>query len=315
MSRPQGGFFDDDDDDLDDTQETYDTSNLGGPVGGGVSIGDDSLSSTGFPSPPRYQSSTTDNGAAATRNARSSSIGTTSRTGGRRSSITGAEAGTSMRDYTSTRGASPSLDDILGEGGNLSRERNVQRLLRAWHNEMGAPELLRFPRQLVEKLVKDLANRKAIVRTAQRTSGNDEAFYTTAAIVATENMRAAHVLKMYTRERIYKLEQCAEYYLSLADVDERLYPNEIEHARGYLRLVKAYHDSAAMDALPEYITRHPPPIPEPDFSKPVFFRAVQECPQVILPDGEPFVFAKGTQHMCRYSTIRALLEQGAVELI
>lgn len=48
-------------------------------------------------------------------------------------------------------------------------------------------------------------SQKSIVRIAQTTAGKDEAFYTTASILATENMRAAHVLKMYTRERIYKV--------------------------------------------------------------------------------------------------------------
>ncbi|GAA5827923.1 hypothetical protein JCM5353_007740 [Sporobolomyces roseus] len=306
MSKQGGGFFDDDDD-LDETPESYQTSNLGN---------EDSLSSAGFPSPRRYQTTTTDSGANGSRNGRASSVTTAGRTGGRVSSVTGAAAGSSRRDYQSTRGGSAGLDDDdMGEEGGISRERNVQRLLRAWHNEMGAPELLRFPRELVEKMVRDLARRKTIVRKAQTTPGQDEGFYTTAAIVATENMRAAHVLKMYTRERIYKLEQCAEYYLNLPDVDEILYQNEINHAQGYLRLVKAYHDAAAMDDMPASSTRHPPPIPEPDFSKPVFFRALRDCPQVILPDGEPFVFTIGTQHMCRYSTIRALLAEGAVELI
>ncbi|GAA5905574.1 DNA replication protein SLD5 [Sporobolomyces salmoneus] len=323
MSKPRGGFFDDDDDDedqqsiLQETSESYDTSNYGGGRRGGGAI-DDSLSSTGFPSPRRYQnggSGSSENGAAAPRpggggGGRASSITTAGRTGG-------ALAGSSTRDYdaSTTRGGSPTLDDILGTDGDVSNERNVQRLLRAWHNEMGAPELLVFPRRLVDKLVRDLARRKAIVRQAQSTRGKDEAFYTSVAIVATENMRAAHVLKMYTRERLYKLEQCAQYYLSLPDVEERLYENEIAHAEGYVRLVKAYHDAAAMDAMPDQSNRHPPPMPEPDFSKPVFFRALQDCPPVILPDGEPFVFEKGSQHMCRYSTIRALLEQDAVELI
>jgi len=217
MSKQGGGFFDDDDD-LDELPESYQTSNQGN---------EDSLSSAGFPSPRRYQTTTTDNGANGSRNGRASSATTAGRTGGRVSSVTGAAAGSSRRDYQSTRGGSPALDDDdLGDEGGLSRERNVQRLLKAWHNEMGAPELLRFPRELVERMVRDLARRvnspllclfrsndssetrlkqKAIVRKAQTTPGQDEGFYTTAAIVATENMRAAHVLKMYTRERIYKV--------------------------------------------------------------------------------------------------------------
>jgi len=43
------------------------------------------------------------------------------------------------------------------------------------------------------------------VRIAQSTPGHDDAFYIAASVVATENMRAAHVLKMFTRQRIYKV--------------------------------------------------------------------------------------------------------------
>ncbi|GAA6059332.1 hypothetical protein JCM10212_005912 [Sporobolomyces blumeae] len=314
MSRPGAGFFDDDDD---ETPDSYEYSyNAAGPRPGAGA--EDSLSSSGLPSPRRNRYAAY-NGAGpgpAAAGGRQSSVATAGQTSARHTSVMAAAAGSSVRGaYASTRGGSPSLDDILGRGGDLSRERNVQRLLRAWQNEAGAPELLEFPKKLVETMVRDLARRKAIVRRAQMTSGHDDGFYTTAAIVATENMRAAHVLKMYTRERIFKLEQCAEYYLSLPDVHERLYHNEIEHAQGYVRLVKAYHDAAAMDAMPADAIRHPPPMPTPDFSKPVFFRALRDCPQVVLPDGEPFAFQEGTQHMCRYSTIRALLAAGDVELI
>ncbi|GAA5993879.1 hypothetical protein JCM5350_001578, partial [Sporobolomyces pararoseus] len=222
MSKARGGFFDDDDDEdesqqsyqLQDTTTTTDslgTSNYGGGGGGGggaAAGGEDSLSSSGYPSPPRrgYQSGfsgSSENGAAAPRpgggggGGRASSITTAGRTAR-------AVAGSSTREYESTRGGSPTLDEILGMESDVSNERNVQRLLREWHNEMGAPELLRFPRKLVEKFVGDLARRKAIVRAAQTERGEAEEFYTIAAIVATENMRAAHVLKMYTRERIHK---------------------------------------------------------------------------------------------------------------
>lgn len=118
-----------------------------------------------------------------------------------------------------------------------------------------------------------------------------------------------------------------------------------------MRLVKAYQDASALDAMPEQVTRNPPPsascaltrkdpvlthqipVPTPDFSKPVFFRARKDCSPVVLPEyvhplfshspcsdfsprsGEMFAFSAGSQHMCRYSTIRALLEAGDVELI
>lgn len=144
MSKAQakGGFFDDDDDDL---PESYQSTTAA------VAGGDDSLdfrrdlSPLGGPVPPRGD--------------RASSAGTGSRAAGRVSSVTGAAAGSSVRGWESSRGDSPSLEDILGESAGKDKRRNVQRLLRAWQDEMGAPELLRFPRDLVEKVVKDLARR------------------------------------------------------------------------------------------------------------------------------------------------------------
>ena len=68
--------------------------------------------------------------------------------------------GNTTNGYASTRGDSPSLDDILADGSSRGRDgRNVQQLLRAWQNEMGAPELLKFPTKVVERVVKDLARR------------------------------------------------------------------------------------------------------------------------------------------------------------
>ncbi|GAA6019061.1 hypothetical protein JCM10207_006304 [Rhodosporidiobolus poonsookiae] len=297
-----GGFFDDDDDTQPESYQTTSTT-------GAHYAADDSLSSNFGASPPPRQRPRQ-------RQDRDSTTTTGTRAGGRASSVTGAAAGSSVRGaWDSSRGDSPSLDDILGEGHDSDRSSDVQRLLRAWQNEVGAPELLRFPADLVERVVRNLARRKEVVRRAMSTSGEDESFYVAASVVATENMRVAHVLKMYTRERIWKLEQCAQYYLDQPDAKERLYSNEVAHAEGYVRLVKAYHDSAAMDAMPEQVTRNPPPIPTPDLSKPVFLRARRDCPPVVFPDGEIFAFEKGSQHMCRYSTVRALLENGDVELI
>jgi hypothetical protein len=58
-----------------------------------------------------------------------------------------------------TRGDSPTLEDILGEAPAGKKERSIQTLMRAWTNETAAPELLHFPRELVERIVRDLARR------------------------------------------------------------------------------------------------------------------------------------------------------------
>lgn len=65
------------------------------------------------------------------------------------------------------RGRTPDLDEILaeidmdneGEGKGKQAERSIVQLERCLANEQGAPELLTFPRELVERIVRDLAAR------------------------------------------------------------------------------------------------------------------------------------------------------------
>ncbi|KAK4046581.1 GINS complex subunit [Microbotryomycetes sp. JL201] len=192
------------------------------------------------------------------------------------SSVTG--RGAYYNGDGSTRAGSPQLERIInGHAGydddddeygfgdeefNARRRdagRIIDRLTRAWNNEIGAPELLKFPKRLIERTVKELASRKALVRRATATADGDDALYLQASLVATENMRISHVLKFLLRERIYKIEQCAEYYLAQEDVEERMYHNEIAHAERYVELVQTYMNTAAMDAMPEQIARNPPP--------------------------------------------------------
>ncbi|ORY77626.1 hypothetical protein BCR35DRAFT_305393 [Leucosporidium creatinivorum] len=283
-------FFDDDDED--DT--------LGSP--GRSSLQAD-FNSNRAASPRAY-------GAGPSKSARASST-----TGGRQSSVTGAQANSSVRAYESTRGGSPTLEDILGEGSSHDGERNVQKLIRAWNNEMGAPELLKYPKRLVERLVKDLVHRKALVKEANQMVGEDEALYLQASLVATECMRTAHVLKSYQRCRIYKIEQFADFYLDQEDREDRLSPDELTHAEGYSEIRKRYMNDSGRDAFPSSLLNKDMPVLEPDLSQAVFVHVLRECGPVLLPDGELIPLAQGSQHMLRYSTIRSCLERGDVELM
>lgn len=175
MSRPGRGFFDDDDDDdrvdLETGQESFQSDRAAAPRQDSLDY--DSLnlrSQSPFLPPLPVQGSDANDSYE-----RGSSVATGGRTagGGRVSSVTGgataagaggssvrAPRGNTTNGYASTRGDSPSLDDILAGGSSRGRDgRNVQQLLRAWQNEMGAPELLKFPTKVVERVVKDLARR------------------------------------------------------------------------------------------------------------------------------------------------------------
>jgi hypothetical protein len=46
---------------------------------------------------------------------------------------------------------------------------------------------------------------KELVKQASEMAGADDTLFLQASLVATENMRAAYALKMYLRERIYKV--------------------------------------------------------------------------------------------------------------
>ncbi|KAK4049225.1 GINS complex subunit [Microbotryomycetes sp. JL221] len=252
------------------------------------------------------------------------------------SSRAGNYGGRRREDQSDRMGGSPRLEDIIGNGADMladfddfnqpvdglfgapsrtPKESLIERLIRAWNNETSAPELLKFPKRLIERVAKDLANRKLLVRQANATRGADEALYLQASLVATENMRITHVLKSLLRERIHKIEQFAEFYLQQDDVGERMYHNEIQHAEGYVELVTTYLNTAAMDSMPEQVTSRPAPLREPNLSQAVFIRVRKDCGPVVLPEGSVVRFDQGSQHMLRYSTIRTLLERDEVELI
>lgn len=53
------------------------------------------------------------------------------------------------------------------------------------------------------------SRQKELVKQASEMVGADDSLFLQASLVATENMRAAYVLKMFLRERIYKVITCA----------------------------------------------------------------------------------------------------------
>lgn len=62
------------------------------------------------------------------------------------------------------REESMTLEDILGMDPTAEQgETNAKKMIRAWNNEMGAPELLMFPKRLVERFVKDLVARVSLL--------------------------------------------------------------------------------------------------------------------------------------------------------
>ncbi|KAL8287579.1 hypothetical protein RQP46_003437 [Phenoliferia psychrophenolica] len=317
------GFFDDDDDD---------------EVNGDLTTSTDQQQDSFFsdaPSPVARRTTTTTS---------------TSGVGARVSSISGRDRTTSSARASSTfsdsrassdrrprRRESPTLEDILGEDDVVEkRERNIVTLIRCWANEIAAPEVLPFPRDLVERVVKDLARRREDLKEKGARQNQPEGFYVELALVATENLRASHVLRSYTRERIYKIEKCARYYLSnMEDAESRLNPNELRHAQGFVAITNEYFKTAALKDMPQSVARrlddegivppgedkhgHPREasflFPLPDFSQAVIVRARRDCPPVVTPDGKTIRFEKGTQHLTRYSTISDLLYRDYVELL
>ena len=87
------------------------------------------------------------------------------------SSVTGDTTASSFRDSSifdresnnrtvdRTRDESVTLEDILGTGKEENGGTDVQELMRCWKNERAAPELLRFPLVLVNRLMLNLAKK------------------------------------------------------------------------------------------------------------------------------------------------------------
>lgn len=81
--------------------------------------------------------------------------------GGRVSSVSGGDrTSSSIRASSEAEPeAEPSFEAMTALEPAGPKERNVQLLIRCWSNEIAAPEVLPFPRDLVERVVKDLARR------------------------------------------------------------------------------------------------------------------------------------------------------------
>ncbi|KAM0750867.1 hypothetical protein T439DRAFT_356602 [Meredithblackwellia eburnea MCA 4105] len=217
------------------------------------------------------------------------------------------------------RANSPDLEDIIGGDVEGQKERNIVKLIRAWSNENSAPELLVFPADLVERVVKDLAMRREDVKRWSLEQNKPEGYHVQLALFQTEILRASHVLRSYLRERLYKVEKFARYYLSdMEDAKNRMYPNELAHAQGYVEITNTYFRNGAINAMPEKMHKKLDDatlFPQPDFAQAVLVRARRNCPTVIVPDGTSMNFEKDSQHLVRYSTIRELLRLDYVELV
>lgn len=194
-------------------------------------------------------------------------------------------------------GAGDELEAVLGdEYGERQIESNMHKMMRAWKNEAGAPELLHFPNRLVTRFASDIATkvRRALAPLQQVThaltdesmkrefmkqmsaptdpSGHawpdEDNHWMQVGIVSTEIMRASYVLKQLLRERISKVERFARYYLSFDDGRRRMHANEIEHAEGFVRLQDDYYHQSVMKSMPERVR---------DLNEPVMGLSLYSC--------------------------------------
>lgn len=183
-------------------------------------------------------------------------------------------------------------------------------------NEKCSPELLPFQDEVVTDLSQALKEQQEILDSATF-AVSDLGF---AALYQMEVDRVRYLLASYHRVRLAKLKKFVMYILSSRDVFEgRLSAQEKTFVTRYADLKEAHFRASALDQLDDRLRSldEPEMISEPNMGEWVFCRVLKDQEDFIpadAPTSEPITMNRGDSLVIKYSAIRSLLADGAVEL-
>eukprot|EP00890_Picochlorum_soloecismus_P003979 jgi/Picsp_1/4582/NSC_01952-R1_protein len=198
---------------------------------------------------------------------------------------------------------------------------DYQLLKRAFMNEKASPEILPFQEDLVSRLYMQMNQQEETLANTEE-SGDFELIRT---MIVVELTRLRYMLRAYLRVRLQKVERYVMFCIDSPEVKVRLSPLEEAHAIEYLKLVGSHLKQTVTSKFPEAFgsvtkqaSAHPASdmIPMPDLGHHVFVRVKRDLGQVqIYEDGAMHEMYRGDVYIMRYSVIRQLLQEGAVQLV
>ncbi|PKI85000.1 GINS complex subunit [Malassezia vespertilionis] len=209
-------------------------------------------------------------------------------------------------------------------------EPHILRLAHAWLNERGAPEILAWDFNIVEKVMDQILQQQSILDSLASDASTSEEEHFRLNLVQLDVERAKWLLRSYLRSRLVKIEKYAAYIMEHRTEQARLSDVELGYAKRYHQLMHDHYTNAVLQFLPETMRSMQDAVPgsapesragkmaaSPNLDTPVFIYCREDCGplRVFELDGAPAALDKGSIHLLAYRSIRLLLQQRRVELL
>ncbi|RKP14341.1 hypothetical protein BJ684DRAFT_8731 [Piptocephalis cylindrospora] len=196
---------------------------------------------------------------------------------------------------------------------------NLARLNRWWVNERGAPDVLVYQEELVQRIRHDLEQHAELVESQLEINDPEKRFFAT--IQQAELERARYILRSYLRARLSKLEKYPLYYLENADILSSLPPHEKTYVKGYWKIKSKFFNDTVCSVVPTTMTSLTENTlgrdmrAQPNDMTAIFARVIKTVGSFQLSSGENVTVHKGNQFLLRWKDAKPLLEEGCIELI
>ncbi|KAJ3052850.1 GINS complex subunit, partial [Rhizoclosmatium hyalinum] len=161
---------------------------------------------------------------------------------------------------------------------------DIQLLTQAWINERGAPEILAFEGQVIDRLLELLRAQEEHVEELSNDDANDIDFVRS--VYLHEADRVKFVLQSYLRTRLFKIEQKTLAILKSPEYQACLSESELAYAQRFNQIVQeTYEKSFLLDSLPPSLQSMDDPniVGAPDLNQAVFFRTKVDFGDHLLP--------------------------------
>ncbi|KCV71610.1 hypothetical protein H696_01028 [Fonticula alba] len=213
-----------------------------------------------------------------------------------------------------THGATLSSEESVSPGAQ-----DFRLMLRAWQNELHAPEILPWAGGPFGRLFQSIREQRDVIDDL-KAGGTEDAFI--AVIMQTDLERVKYVLRAYVKARLSKINQFCHNILFQPVLRERLTPRERAYARRMQTIWDSHILSSAVGALPPLFAKledphHSNMIRTPNLDALVFVRALTpEGVTLEIEDGAKEVnLLQGGISTVTYAEIEELLLQSQVELL
>lgn len=203
------------------------------------------------------------------------------------------------------------VDDLLDKSlSDLGPVNRIVQLTRAWTAERIAPEVLPFPKLLVDDLTAALRSQ---IEFVEQTELTDLKVNFQLVVIQTELERIKYLLRSYLRTRLCKLDKCPYYYLNDSLVKSRLSSLEIQYLQKHQAIVERHLFATFIKDLPESGGLHKlddkaaagvSMVDAPDLKRPVFCKVAQALTQRLVIGDEALEVDIGSVILINYDAVR-----------